>query len=383
MGSFFAYLFFSSKERFGIAGVFCYNGAVVVKAIVVKGSSIMKKKLLIILCFLSLTILSACSMVEEGLMNPVDPDSKEMVVVEVPEGATASQISAMLQEEGLIKSRGALLSFLKKEALTDQIMAGKYELSKSMNVPLIAEILTSGQVYEETISVLIPEGYEFRMIADTLVEKMGIDREKFIELANHHDFSYKFIPKLENRKYRLEGYLFPATYEFEKGAGELEILTAMLEKFNREFKPEYYTRAEELGMSVDEIVTMASIVEREGASHEEFPKIAGVFYNRIEDGMFCQSCATVQYILEERKEDLLYSDLEIESPYNTYLYDGLPPGPIASPGLEALRAALYPEKHSYYFFVVTGDKDGRHIFSETEEEHEEAKARAYEKLEEE
>lgn len=342
----------------------------------------MKKLLLIIMCLFSMTMLFACGVVDEALMNPVDPDSKEMVVVEIPSGSTAAQICAQLQEEGLIKSRNALLSYLKKEGLTDSIMAGKYELSKSMNVPMIAEILTSGQVYEDTVSILIPEGYEFRMIVDTLVEKMGIDREKFIDLANYHNFPYRFIPELGHKKYRLEGYLFPATYEFEKGADELEILTALLQKFDREFRPEYYAKAEEMGLSVDQIVTMASIVEREGASHDEFPRIAGVFYNRIQDGMMFQSCATVQYILEERKEDLLYEDLEIESPYNTYLHEGMPPGPIASPGLEAIKAALYPEEHHYYFFVVTGDKDGRHIFSETAEEHEEAKMRAYEKLEE-
>lgn len=341
----------------------------------------MKRLVFIILLLFSVALLSAC--VSEESLEAVDPASTEMIIVDIPSGSSANDVSTILDEQGLLQSRGSFLYYLKKNELVESIKAGKYELSKSYDVAKIAKMITEGQVYSEMVTVLIPEGYEFRMIVDTLAEEMGIDKEKFVDIANHHDFSYKFIPKLENRKYRLEGYLFPATYEFKKGTDELTILDAMLRKFDREFQPEFYARAEELGMSVDEIVTMASIVEREGAAHEEFPKIAGVFYNRIHDGMMFQSCATVQYILEERKEDLLYSDLEIESPYNTYLYEGMPPGPIASPGLEALKAALYPEEHSYFFFVVTGDKDGRHIFSETEEEHEEAKARAYEKLEEE
>lgn len=341
----------------------------------------MKKLLFIILILAGLSLLSAC--VSEESLGAVDPASTEMMIVEIPEGSNANDVSTILDDKGLLLSRGSFLYYLKKNELGAEIKAGRYKLSKAYDVARIAQIITEGEVYVDTVTVLIPEGYEFRMIVDTLERELGIDRHRFIELANQHDFSYKFIPELSDKKYRLEGYLFPATYEFKKDADELSILEAMLAKFDREFRPEYYTRAEELGMSVDEIITMASIVEREGAAHEEFPKIAGVFYNRIHDGMFCQSCATVQYILEERKEDLLYSDLEIESPYNTYLYDGLPPGPIASPGLEAIKAALYPEEHHYYFFVVTGDRDGRHIFSETEEEHEEAKARAFEKLEEE
>lgn len=341
----------------------------------------MKKTVLIILLLLGLSLLTAC--VSEEALGAVDPSSTEMIIVEIPAGSTAADVSTILDEQGLLQSRGSFLHYLKKSELADAIKAGRYELSKSYDVPKIAEMITEGLVYVDTVTVLIPEGYEFRMIVDTLVQEMGIDRDKFVDLANNHSFDYRFIPEMGDRKYRLEGYLFPATYEFKKGTDEIAILEAMLDKFDREFKPEYYDRAKELDMSVNEIITMASIVEREGASHEEFPKIAGVFYNRIHDGMLCQSCATVQYILEERKVDLLYSDLEIESPYNTYLHEGMPPGPIASPGLEAIKAALYPEEHNYYFFVVTGDKDGRHIFSETEEEHEEAKARAYEKLEEE
>lgn len=338
----------------------------------------MKRLSLVFVLLTFIMILTAC--VSDEDLAAVDPSSQEMTVVEIPQGSNANDVSNILMDAGLLKSRGAFLYYLKQNSLVESIIAGKYELSKSYDVEMIAHKITEGDVYVDTVSVLIPEGYEFRMIVDTFVEEMGIDRDKFIDIANNHEFPYPFIPDKANRKYRLEGYLFPATYEFKKDADEITIIDAMLAKFHREFQPEYYDRAAELGMSVDEIVTMASIVEREGAAHDEFPKIAGVFYNRINDGMMFQSCATVQYILEERKEDLLYSDLEIESPYNTYLHEGMPPGPIASPGLEAIKAALYPETHKYFFFVVSGDKDGRHVFSETEEEHEEAKAKAYEKL---
>lgn len=341
----------------------------------------MKKFLLVVAVILSVAMLASC--VKEEDLAAVDPNSTEKIMLEVPSGSTAGDISKILEAKGLINSRGAFLYYLKKEKLSDQLKAGEYKLSKSMDIATISEVLSKGEVFSETVTVLIPEGYEFRMIVDKLVSELGIDRDKFIELANTHAFDYRFLKDLPEKgatKFRLEGYLFPATYTFEKGVSELEILTAMLDKFDSEFKDEYYAKASELGMSINEIVTMASIVEREGASLEEFPRIAGVFYNRRKDSMLFQSCATVQYVLEERKENLLYSDLENESPYNTYKNLGLPPGPIASPGAAALNAAINPEKNDYYFFVVSGNSDGKHVFSKTLDEHEAAKAEAYRKL---
>ncbi len=336
----------------------------------------MKKIKLLMLSLSCMFLLASC--VKEDY-SALDPNSMETKVVEVPAGSTAKSVAKMLKDEELIKSSGSFILYLKKNELTDQLKAGKYEISKSMDIKTIAEKMTQGDVFTNTVSILIPEGYEFNMIADTLVEELGIDKEKFIELANHHKFEQKFmeyVPDYEPNtgvKYRLEGYLFPATYTFKKDATELEILNAMLDRFEVEMKDEYYKKLENSPLDFYETIVLASIIEREGASHEEFPIISGVFMNRVNDGMLFQSCATVQYVIEERKPVLTNYDISIDNPYNTYKYAGLPPSPIASPGAEAIKAAFYPENHDYYYFVVSGKNDGKHTFSKTLEEHERAK----------
>ncbi len=288
-------------------------------------------------------------------------------------------MAKILKDEELIKSTGSFILYLKKNELTDQLKAGKYEISASMDIKTIAEKMANGDVFTDTVTVLIPEGYEFNMIADTLVEELDIDKEKLIDLANHHDFEQDFMKYIPDYvpntgvKCRLEGFLFPATYTFKKDVTELEILNAMLDRFEVEMSDEYYKKLEDSPLDFYETIVLASIVEREGASHEEFPTISGVFMNRVNEGMLFQSCATVQYVIEERKPVLSNYDISIENPYNTYKYPGLPPTPIASPGAEAIKAAFYPEEHDYYYFVVSGKNDGKHTFSKTLEEHEKAK----------
>jgi UPF0755 protein len=170
----------------------------------------------------------------------------------------------------------------------------------------------------------------------------------------------------------LEGFLFPETYEMKVGASESQIAERMLSQFDKVFKDSYYERAEELGMTINEVVTLASVIEREAQLDSERARISGVFHNRINKGWKLQSCATVQYILGERKEVLSYDDIAIESPYNTYINAGLPPSPIASPGEKSIIAALYPEDTDFMFFVASGENDGSHIFSKTLKEHEKA-----------
>ncbi len=334
-------------------------------------------KSIIILLALSCVFLFA-SCVSEPDLTAIDPNSTEMMIVEIPSGSTAKSISVILKDEGLLRSRGDFLYYIKKNKMGDQLKAGKYELSKSMDVETIAKKIASGEVYTDTVTVLIPEGYEFNMIANKLVEEMDIDKQNFIKLANNHKFEQKFmqyVPEYNEdngMKYRLEGYLFPATYTFKKDATELDILNAMLDRFDEEISDEYYKKLEESELSFAELITLASIVEREGASYDEFPTIAGVFMNRLKDDMLFQSCATVQYVIEERKPRLDGNDIQINNPYNTYKFAGLPPTPIACPGAVAIKAAFYPEEHDYYYFVVNGKEDGHHIFSKTLAEHNEA-----------
>ncbi len=335
---------------------------------------------IILLAFSLVFLLTAC--VSEEDMKALDPNSDEMIIFEVPAGSTAKRVAKDLKTEGLIKSNAAFVFYLKDNNLSEKLKAGKYELSSSMDIAAIAKKITDGDVYTETVKVLIPEGYEFNMIADKLVESMNIDKDKFIELANTYDFKQKFMEYLPEYdansgvKYRLEGYLFPATYTFKKSATELDILNAMLDRFDKEITDEYYKKLENNEFDLAQTITLASIIEREGASYDEFPKIAGVFMNRVEKGMLFQSCATVQYIIEERKPRLSSSDIKIDSPYNTYKYAGLPPSPIACPGSVAIKSAFNPEQHDYYYFVVSGNNDGHHIFSKTLAEHNKAVKKA-------
>ncbi len=338
----------------------------------------MKKSSKLLLTVLAVILLfTAC--VNENDFTAIDPNATESVVVEIPMGSTAKSIGKILEDEGLVRNMGTFVYYLKQNDMVDQLKAGKYEFSKAMDVQAIADKMANGEVFTNSVDILIPEGYEVAMIAEKLDEELGIDKEEFIELANTHKFEQKFmqyVPEYDKNsgvKCRLEGYLFPATYTFNRDVTELEILNTMLDRFDAEITDEYYKMLENSKLDFAETITLASIIEREGADHEEFPTISGVFMNRVDADMLFQSCATVQYIIEERKPVLLNEDIAIDNPFNTYKYAGLPPSPIACPGAVAIKAAFYPEEHDYYYFVVSGRNDGKHTFSRTLEEHERAK----------
>ncbi len=312
--------------------------------------------------------------------GPVDSEQTEEVLFTVPAGASTKKIATLLAEANLIQNDWSFVQTVKSEGLDGKLKAGDYKLSKAMDQLQIASTLSSGKAFVETFKFTIPEGYEFHMIADKLEKEGLIDRATFEQLAQEHPFDYRFLEGERTYQQRLEGFLFPATYELKVGADELTILTAMLDKFDQVFTDDMYARAEALGLDVNQVVTLASIVERESRVAEEFPIIASVFHNRLKDAQKLESCATIQYLLGERKERLLFKDLEIESPYNTYKNVGLPPAPIASPGELALTSTLYPADTAFLYFVVSGDGDGKHQFSTNYEDHLKAKAIADKKL---
>ena len=228
------------------------------------------------------------------------------------------------------------------------------------------------------LKVIIPEGYTFNQIADKLEKASLISKDKFASVASKEKFDYKFLKDIPNREKKLEGYLFPDTYIFDVKAGEKAIIDRMLARFDEIFKPEYYDKAKALGLSVDDVIILASLIEREAKEYEERRLISGVFYNRLKSKdpahKKLQSCATIQYILLNRtgevKPKLTEADTKIEDPYNTYLHEGLPPGPICCPGKESIEAALEPEATDYYYFVSKGD--GTHEFSKTLSQHQAA-----------
>ena len=207
-----------------------------------------------------------------------------------------------------------------------------------------------------------------------------VDKKKFLEAAQNSDAysDFGFLKDAQKGKNHLEGYLFPSTYQVAPKADEEQIITTMLNQFDTVFTDEYRARAKKLGYTENQIIIIASIIEKEAQVDEDRPKIASVIYNRLDDGMNLQMCSTVQYILGKAKPILSVADTKIDSPYNTYIHSGLPKGPICSPGEASIKAALYPAKTDYMYFVVSEKLDGSHNFSKSYSKFEKD-TRAYEK----
>jgi len=333
------------------------------------------KKIFIFFVVFLLLIAAGFTMAYFQFNNLMEPaaDRGEAVdkVITVPHGASLEKISEILYTEGLIKSKLAFRIYAMYRHLDSRLQAGEYNLSAGLSTPEIITKLTKGK--SASFSFTIPEGYTVRQIADKLAEKKLVDRDRFLELAAHGKFNYDFLQGLPEGPNRLEGYLFPNTYQVTRKTGEEEIINMMLRQFAKEMQASNFASlAANHGLTLHEAVTLASIVEREAQKDEERPKVAAVFLNRLKKGWKLESCATIQYILGEPKARLLEKDLLIESPYNTYKYVGLPPGPIASPGRPSMDAAVTPADVDYLFFVVSDD--GRHIFSRSLQEHNKNKA---------
>ncbi len=323
--------------------------------------------------FLLILVFALSGCTPDNAYLPMNPSDSENVIVEIPAGSSVMAMGNVLTQAGLIRDSEFFKTRVKELGVDSKLKAGRYafQLTQSMD-EMIAQIV-SGVVYRDLIKVTIPEGYEIKQIVETLVKENLVEAESFYDLMATTPLDYPFLEGIPEGKTRLEGFLFPSTYTFEKGVSQEDILKAMLDKFNTVFKPEYYERSKELKLSIFELITMASIIEREGKVKTELPLVSSVFYNRIQKEMKLESCATIQYALGERKEKLYNKDLEIESPYNTYKYTGLPSGPIASPGEAALKAALFPEESDFLFFVLSNKGDGSHVFTKTYAEHMKAK----------
>lgn len=304
-------------------------------------------------------------------------DEANGIEITIPRGSSTSDIAKILEENGIIKWPSLFIIQSKINGYDNTYMSGKHIVSKDLTYDQLMRVLSSNPV---SVNVTIPETYYLDQVLNTLSEKKLIDKESFIKSMNTEKFDYDFIDQIPEREFRLEGYLFPDTYFFDPQSTDREILTKFLDNFDAKFKLDYYARAKELNMTVDQIITLASIIEKEATLPEEKPIISSVFHNRLKSNdpslRKLQTDATIQYILYKRegkiKEKLTEADTKIDDPYNTYLYEGLPPGPICSPGLASIEAALYPEEGSpYYYFVAKGD--GSHYFSKSLSEHEAAK----------
>jgi len=286
---------------------------------------------------------------------PLEENSTTQKIVNIPFGTNAKEIVNVLGNNEIIRKNNYTFRILiKLMKLEGQLKYGEYNLSPSMNMLQILDKLVKGEVI--VYKITIPEGYTYKQIAELLEKKEIAEKEKFIELI------------IKDKEKSPEGYLFPETYEVPKKYGAENMIKVMLSNFNRVATENNFTeKSEEIGFSLDQIIILASIIEKEAKFNDEKNRVSSVFHNRLKIGMKLQSCATIQYILGTPKENLDENDLKIESPYNTYLYKGLPPGPICNPGLASIMAALEPAEEDYLYFVL--GENGRHVFSKTYEEH--------------
>lgn len=321
--------------------------------------------LIVLIVLLALIIIAAAYYMH--LTDPVRLTDEASFTV--AQGSSAADIAQGLYDAGLIKSPMLFRLYIKSEGIGNELKAGDYTFSGIITFDSIKNELLTG-VSGEDVSVTIPEGLTVKETAQIFAEKGLVDADTFMDFTQNGDFLYDYLPA-KGTENRLEGYLFPDTYRIGKGWTEKEIVNTLLAQFDKVWTDEFQKKADELAMTQAEVITLASIIEKEAKVKEDRPLISSVFHNRLDTGMMLQSCATVQFILGEPKNPLLYKDLEIPSPYNTYLNAGLPPGPIASPGKASLEAALFYDDTDYYYFLAK--PDGSHYFSKTLEEHNAAK----------
>ena len=296
------------------------------------------------------------------------------VLFTINPGETASTIAQRLQRQGLVSDAQLFLWLVRYRGVDAQLEAGEYELRANMSLDEIVESLQHGRLRE--VSVTIPEGKRAEEVAALLEERGLAQSEEFLRLVRSGTGDYGFLAdRPEGAPSSLEGYLFPETYRIPADYDARGIVDLMLATFDERFSPEMRQAAAEKGMTIHEVVTLASVVEREAVVPEERPLIASVYLNRLEQGMYLQSDPTVQYALGYQ-EDVgqwwkipmsLEEDVLVDSPYNTYMYPGLPPGPICNPGLASIQAMLEPAETTYLFFF--SKFDGSHAFAETYEEH--------------
>jgi UPF0755 protein len=312
------------------------------------------------------------------LVSAVLGGEEEPVTVAVEQGDTLSSVAHKLEEAGVIQSSTVFKLESRFQGGETEIKAGEYRFVPGEDSEQILETLSSGESIS-AFTITVPEGLTLEQTARVVEEEGGVPAEEFETAAGRIDYGYDFLEDPAIRT--TEGFLFPKKYEFERyeferGGDAAEIVDRLLRQYLLEKEGLDFAEAQDrFNLTEYELVTVASLVEKESANPEERPLIAGVIYNRIRSGMPLQIDATVQYALGKAKEDLKFDDLDVDSPYNTYKNSGLPPGPISSPSGESIQAALEPAKTDYLYYVLEADGE-KHFFTDDYDEFLEAKDQA-------
>lgn len=298
----------------------------------------------------------------------------EDIPIVVEDGEGLSTITDKLSDADIIDFPLAFRLYYSIIKKNTNVQYGTHYFKKGDDYDAILRKLSEATETRETVEFLITEGKTQKDVISIISNAGYATSGDLTEAINFTQFdNFRFLEKLPDRAAKLEGYLFPAKYEIYAGESATSIIIRMLKKFDSVFDDIMYDRAEELGMTVDEVITLASIIQAEAGSEDEMPMVSSVFHNRLNNPNYgyLQSCATVQYTMTERKDVLTKKDIEVDNKYNTYKYRGLPIGPICNPGLAAIEAALYPADTDYYYFVSDGK--GNNVFSHSYSEHVNAK----------
>ena len=295
--------------------------------------------------------------------NPIDNKNKT-ILVDIPTGSSFLKVTEILNQAGLVKYRVFFYSLAIKKNASRSIRAGEYEFNTSLTPSAMIDKLLRGEI--KNYKVVIPEDLSLREIAVILGKDKLIKKEDFFALARDEDFLEYLGVKADS----IEGYLFPETYYLDRSMSTRQIMKIMVNQFRKEVTPEMIKRAVELKLDIHKLVTFASLIGKESGDDAEKPMISAVFHNRIKKKMRLQSDPTTVYDLEDYNGKVLRTHLRRNSPYNTYIIKGLPPGPIANPGLTSFKAVLYPASVNYLYFV--SKKDGTHFFSNSLAEHNQA-----------
>ncbi len=300
------------------------------------------------------------------MLAPVSTNKNApLALVTIPAGKNARQIGEILARHRLIRSPLSFIFASRMDGLSGQMKAGRYELSPAMPPRQMAALMALGETASG--SVTVPEGYTVRQIARRLAKQKLTDETQFLALTQTQGKTFhvgRWTPPDDN----LEGYLFPDTYDVPKGATARDVVQKMLENFHKRVVVPDGAALDRFPGGMSAAVTLASLVEREAEVDSDRPLIAAVYLNRLKKHMRLQCDATVQYALPEHKSRLFYADLRVDSPYNTYKHSGLPPTPIANPGLPSIEAVLHPAAVNYLYYVA--GPGGRHVFSATLAGHE-------------
>lgn len=346
------------------------------------------RPLLILAASIALVVFMALTVyhyIEESYVAPVAADTSETVHVEIKSGSSLSSISTLLYDEGIIRNKFAFQLYADLNDLGGSLKAGQYDLSPGMTMEQIADVLKEGNPPRSVMKIMFLEGFTVEDMAEKLFKEGLFDedeRKEFLDLCKDADafIEYDFIAALKgtenlsSRKYMLEGYLAPDTYQFYEDATPEDVIKKLLDQFNKVFKYEYKQRAEELGMTIDQVLTLASMIEWE-ATEVDFKKVSAVFHNRIQEDMEFGSCASMRYVTGIKKMTYTAEELAIDSPYNTYMYKGLPLGSINNPGANAIDAALYPEEDFDYLYFMNKDKTSSElVYAKTLDEHKDNEA---------